>query len=246
MVEDRPNMSETMLGNINTVFIDLDDTIWDFTNNSKIALRYVYDCYEISKKDIEYKDFIDKYESINTKLWELYHYGKIEKDYLVNERFRYALAENGYNEENLQSLACDMNIEYLDYLSKLPNIVPGAKELLQYLSNKYSVGVLSNGFKGIQAQKLKSGKLDKYIDLVVLSDEVGITKPLKGIFDYAIKARNANPKQTIMIGDNYDADICGANNAGWKTIFFNRKKLELDENIADATVDRLEDIMSII
>lgn len=47
-----------------------------------------------------------------------------------------------------------------------------------------------------------------------------------------------------MIGDNYDAGILGANNAGWHTIFFNRKNVVLETNVADLTVTRLTDIIA--
>ncbi|MEG0253710.1 MAG: HAD-IA family hydrolase, partial [Muribaculaceae bacterium] len=120
-----------------------------------------------------------------------------------------------------------------------------ALELLQHLTKHFKVHILSNGFKGIQAKKLHSGGIDKYIDKIVLSDEVGYTKPLKEIFDVALKMVEADATTTVMIGDNYDADICGAHNAGWKTIFFNRKNAIIDDTVADITVDKLADIISL-
>ena len=49
-----------------------------------------------------------------------------------------------------------------------------------------------------------------------------------------------------MIGDNYDADVCGAHNAGWRTIYFNRKSTDFATPAADATVDRLIDIVGLL
>lgn len=229
------------------IFIDLDDTIWDFTGNSKIALKEVMQKSVLKLTDEEYAKFLEAYLFKNNELWELYHYGKIEKDYLVTERFRYALAEINYKNDNIKGLSALLNESYLNTLAQLPTIVEGARELLEYLQKKYGkVGVLSNGFKGIQAMKLKSGGLDKYIDLLVLSDEIGITKPLRGIFDYAMNKRGVKPEEIVMIGDNYDADICGAKNAGWQTVFFNRKGVEVDGEAADATVNKLIEIKNIL
>lgn len=242
MVENRSDMKSIK---INTIYIDLDDTIWDFTYNSKITLKEVIEGNQIVSDKEEYDKFFDLYKKKNNELWALYHYGKIEKDYLVTERFRYALEGINYPGDLLQ-LGKNLNEEYLHKLSLKPTIVDGAEELLQYLSDKYKVGILSNGFKGIQSQKLKSGGLDKYIDLMVLSDDIGVTKPLKEIFDHALKMRNSVPEQTVMIGDNYDADICGANNAGWKTIFFNRRNTIVENNIADFTVNNLAEIKNIL
>jgi len=235
-----------MKDRIKTVFIDLDDTLWWFTENSKVALRYVYEKFEIDRWCQDYKRFADIYHEKNDELWELYHYGKIEKDYLITERYRYVLDQIGY-EGDLLAVGAKMNDDYLDYLSQQPLLIPGAKDLLDYLSDKYDVNVLSNGFKGVQLRKLKSGGIDQYINHLILSDEVGVTKPLPGIFEYALKECQATADSSVMIGDNYDADICGANNVGWHTIYFNWRGKQLqDTSAAEMVVSDLEEVKAII
>lgn len=243
MVENR---SDIEIASIDTVFIDLDDTLWDFSTNSKIALRHIYDFFELDKYAPEYSTFQSIYKLKNDELWELYHYGKINKDFLVNERFEATLNLIGYTKPDIIELASSINLEYLDYLAMQPTLIPFAEELLQHLSVKFKIGILSNGFKGVQAKKLQSAGIDHYIDLIVLSEDVGYTKPMKEIFDYALSCRNSCPENTLMIGDNYDADICGANNAGWKTIFFNKKNQNVENNIADITVNSLADIIELL
>ena len=179
-----------------------------------------------------------------TELWDKYHYGLIDKKFLINERFRYLLEKIGCDKG--QNTPNEMNIEYLDFLSKQPSLVEGALELVDYLRGKYRLGILSNGFKGTQAQKMKSGRIDNYFDLMVLSDDINITKPLKGIFDYALSQGGYSKDETLMIGDNYDVDILGAKNAGWSTIFFNKRNKEIDDNISNFTVEKLIDIKSIL
>ena len=165
----------------------------------------------------------------------------------MEERFRFPLLKIGYDGGDIDRFAADINTEYLRYLALQPNIVDGAIELLEFIRSRYGrVGVLSNGFKGTQQQKLISGGLNKYVDLLVLSDEVGVTKPLPGIFEYATNTWNVEPGKTLMIGDNYDADVCGAHNAGWRTIYFNRKSTDFATPAADATVDRLIDIVGLL
>lgn len=232
--------------NIKTVFVDLDDTLWWFTENSKVALRHVYDVYELGKWSPVYEQFRDIYAAKNLALWDLYHYGKIEKDYLVTERFRYTLEQIGIKED-LAELASKVNDEYLYFLSGQPLLVPGAEDLLKYLTEKYDVNILSNGFKEVQLRKLRSGGIEKYIHHLVLSDDCGITKPLRGIFDYALKRVGAEAETTVMIGDNYDADVQGAKNAGWNTVLFNIKGLDRSSvPDADVVVDYLEEIKQIL
>lgn len=235
------------MNNIKTVFIDLDDTLWWFTENSKVALRHVYDKFELYKYSPKYDCFRDIYAAKNNELWELYHYGKIEKDFLVTERFRFTLEQIGVNAVDLKKLAEEIDDEYLYFLSGQSLLIPGAKELLEYLVGKYDVNILSNGFKQVQLRKLRSSGIEEYIHNLVLSDDCGITKPLRGIFDYALQRVGATAETTVMIGDNYDADIHGAKNAGWNTILFNIKQFDKNEvPEADVVVDSLKEIKDIL
>lgn len=233
--------------NIKTVFVDLDDTIWWFTENSKVALRHVYDKFGLADFSPEYNHFRDIYAAKNLELWDLYHYGKIEKDFLVTERFRYTLEQIGVNNGDLRKLAEEIDDEYLFYLSSLDKLLPGAKELLEYLVTKFDVNVLSNGFQEVQLRKLRSSGIEHYIHYLVLSDDCGITKPLPGIFEYALERTGATAETTVMIGDNYDADVQGAKNAGWHTILFNIKGFDKDAvPDADVVVETLEEIKTIL
>lgn len=228
--------------NIETIFIDLDDTLWNFTENSKIALRHVYEANDIAQW-CDYNSFNALYKEKNNELWELYHYGKIDKAFLVTERFRYVLEQVGFPVDQRGSFGQKLNDEYLYFLAEQPTLINGALPLLEHLTKRFKIHILSNGFKTVQAKKLQSGGIDKFIDKIVLSEDIGITKPFKGIFDVALQIVNADASTTVMIGDNYDADICGANNAGWKTIYFNPKNTTIENNVATITVTALEDII---
>lgn len=69
------------------LFIDLDDTIWDFRANSVLSLRQVYDEFALKKEIPDYDRFKSLYMATNHELWELYHHNRITKDYLIVERF---------------------------------------------------------------------------------------------------------------------------------------------------------------
>jgi YjjG family noncanonical pyrimidine nucleotidase len=231
---------------IKTVFLDIDDTLWWFSRNSIVALRHVYDKFDIARWSSDYESFRSIYVAKNRELWIQYHYGKIATDYLLNERFRYTLREIGCDVD-IDALARAMNVEYLSFLSTLKEIVPGSKQLLEYLNERgYDVNVLSNGFPRVQTGKLRSGGLDGYIHHMVLSDDCGVTKPLRGIFDYALEVCGADVDSTVMIGDNADADIRGAHEAGWKTIYFNINNVDIDDALADVTVNSLLEIKNIL
>lgn len=226
---------------IENVFIDLDDTIWDFTTNSKLAMKEVYDAYELDKQ-CPYKIFINVYLRHNESLWTLYHHGKISKEFLKSERFRVSFKECGIK-------FCDsffperFDYDYLETIVRQTHVVDGAHRLLACLKQRGPVYVLSNGFANLQHRKLVSGRLDKYIDRLFLSDDINVTKPDKRLFDYALSQIGGQPETTVMIGDNYDADISGAYKAGWHTVFFDRRGLMPEPNVADLTVASLAEII---
>ena len=237
-------MNEKMKG-IVTVFVDIDDTLWWFTENSKLALRHTFDAFDISSV-CTYERFKEVYLKKNLELWNLYHHGLIDKDFLVNERFRFTLKECGYKGD-VEKMCHLLDEEYLRFLALQPTTIPGARQLLEYLVAKgYDVNTLSNGFQGTQQQKLISGGLSDLIHRNVLSDDCGITKPQRGIFDYALEQCGAEAATTVMIGDNPDADIKGAHDAGWRTIYFNIRSLEPIEGTADAVVTSLDEIRQIL
>lgn len=228
-----------------TVFVDIDDTLWWFTENSKLALRHTFDAFDISSV-CTYERFKDVYLKKNLELWNLYHHGLIDKDFLVNERFRFTLKECGYKGD-VEKMCHLLDEEYLRFLALQPTTIPGARQLLEYLVTKgYDVNTLSNGFQGTQQQKLISGGLSDLIHRNVLSDDCGITKPQRGIFDYALEQCGAEAATSVMIGDNPDADIKGAHDAGWRTIYFNIRGLDPIEDTADAVVTSLDEIQQIL
>ncbi|MGN0213738.1 MAG: YjjG family noncanonical pyrimidine nucleotidase [Muribaculaceae bacterium] len=229
---------------IKTVFVDIDDTVWWFTENSKLSLRHVYDVFGLNSYEPVYEKFRDIYLKKNVELWDLYHHGKINKDYLVTERFRYTLQQIGVS-GGLDAMSREIDDEYLRFLAEQHILVPGAKPLLEYLNKHFKVHALSNGFKGTQQQKLRSGGISHLIDKVIISDDCGFTKPMREIFDYALRECDAEAETTVMIGDNADADILGALNAGWHAIYFNIKGTEPCAD-ADATVNNLCDIIDIL
>lgn len=228
-----------------TVFVDIDDTLWWFTENSKLALRHTFDAFDISSV-CTYERFKEVYLKKNLELWNLYHHGLIDKDFLVNERFRFTLKECGYKGD-VEKMCHLLDEEYLRFLALQPTTIPGARQLLEYLVTKgYDVNTLSNGFQGTQQQKLISGGLSDLIHRNVLSDDCGITKPQRGIFDYALEQCGAEAATSVMIGDNPDADIKGAHDAGWRTIYFNIRGLDPIEDTADAVVTSLDEIQQIL
>ena len=228
------------------IFIDLDDTIWDFTANSHISLRTMYDDLGMARIFNDYDAFSSAYYAKNSELWSLYHHGKIDKDFLIVERYAHLLRQIEYYDED-NKLASQMNSYYLDTLAQQTTLVPYAVELLQYLVSKgYALYILSNGFIEVQHRKLQAAGIDNYFSRIVLSDEIGVNKPDKRLFDYALQVTNSRAEETLMVGDNYDADILGAANAGWGQIYFNRNHKGFNATPPQHIVHSLDEITKVL
>lgn len=174
------------------ILFDLDNTIWDFETNSKQSLLEVYCVYKLDASFKSFEHFYGLYKERNHQLWAAYSQKQISKKYLNNERFFYPLNEVGISDK---SFADEIGAEYLDICAKKTALMPYAKELLDYLNGKYKLHILSNGFAEVQYHKLKNSNLDTYFDRVILSEQVGVLKPDKHIFNFAITSLNTSKKK---------------------------------------------------
>ncbi len=210
-----------MLSGAKWVFFDLDDTLFDFAACSVVALRELYASSTVLQRRFgDFDAFWEAYHILNSELWRLYHSGSIERDYLKTERFeRLIRPVMPIPEANAEARRLDE--EYLWLLSEQGATVDGTHGILQALSKRYLIGILSNGFIDTQYRKLWHSGLDRYVQRMIVSDEIGIQKPAKAIFDHALRETGADAATSVMIGDNPDTDIKGAIDAGWKAIYFN-------------------------
>ena len=81
--------------------------------------------------------------------------------------------------------------------------------------------LITNGFEKVQQHKLTKSNIDHYFTEMITSEVSNSLKPNKEIFEYALNKTGANTTNSIMIGDNLDADIQGGINAGLDTVFVN-------------------------
>ena len=202
------------------LFIDLDDTLYDFSAASREAFEETYSMLHYERYFDSFEHYMSIYTPYNLELWRIYGEGKITKDELNRRRFCHPLESVGVNDANLAARFCK---EALGRIPNKGNLVPGAIELLEYLRPNYRMFILSNGFVELQSRKMATAGIDKYFDDVILSEEIGINKPRPELFEYALKKTGSLLEESIMIGDMFDTDIKGAANIGMKNIFFNPK-----------------------
>lgn len=202
-----------------TIFFDLDHTLWDFKTNSFEALTELAHKYKLTEKGVaSVHAFIDEYLLINERLWENYRKGLINKEGLRYERFHLALKKYEITDPDLTANIAE------DYIAISPyktNLFPYTLETLQYLSEKYPLHIITNGFEEVQHLKLRNCKLDSYFSEVITSERSGFKKPDMRMFEFSLNAADARQETSLMIGDSLEADILGARMYGMRQVYFN-------------------------
>lgn len=110
---------------------------------------------------------------------------------------------------------------YLQRAPKKTNVFPDVHETLTYLSGRYKLHILTNGFAEVQVQKIDNSGLKNFFSKLFMAEMVGYQKPDRRFFEFAIKSVHAHKSESLMIGDDPDADIVGAAHAGIDQVFFN-------------------------
>ena len=227
------------------LFIDFDDTLYDTYGNAVISLRETFEACRLERFFADPQVFYDAYWAANIDLWTRYSKGEITRPYLIVERFRRPLSA-GQGLDVTEPFCLEMSDKFLEFCSSKPGVVEGAHELMDYLKHQgYRMHMCSNGFHEVQYKKLAACGLKDYFDTIILSEDAGANKPSMQYFDYALRQSGADIATTMMIGDNLQTDIMGANRAGLDTILFNRWGIE-PSSVPTYTVETLRDIMKIL
>jgi putative hydrolase of the HAD superfamily len=201
------------------LFFDLDRTIWDFDKNSISALKQIISEENIDELSNSFSSFHSIYKEENSKLWEAYGKGFISKEELRYGRFKNTLAKFSIHDTEIVKRFGDAYVE----ISPLQNqLIPGVEEAIRSLNKiGFPMHIITNGFKEVQFVKLNNCGLSSYFKEVICSEDIGVNKPNPEIFYHAHRKANTLARNSVMIGDDYHADIHGATSSGMKAIFFN-------------------------
>ena len=211
------------------LFFDLDRTLWDFEKNSHETLLELCNKYKLKEKGVlDYEDFIKKYKNHNNKLWDLYRINKISQKDLRRERFQLTLNDFGINDFFLSE---KIGEEYIEQCPKKNRLFPFTIKVLDYLFNKYSLHIITNGFHKTQYTKLEYSDLRSYFIKIITSEKIGVKKPDLRIFEYALDITGSKSEEAAYIGDDLFVDIIGCQNAGISGIYFNPDKISHSENV---------------
>lgn len=225
------------------IFFDLDHTLWDFEKNCAETLLELYHAHSLHKhSSFGAEEFVSAYQLVNKQLWKDFHSGKLDKGYIRQMRFIFTFEQLGLKEEDVPA---NLEEQFLRICPAKSNVLPHAHEVLTYLKEKYTLHIITNGFYDIQNIKLSAARLGGYFSEIINSESCGYMKPDKRIFQFSLDKAKATPQECIMIGDDLEADVVGARNAGLDQVFFNPKQKPHTEEIS-YEINSLKELLDIL
>ena len=215
---------------MNLIF-DLDDTLYDLMGPFELVHKKLYadktdaDCTELFIKSRDYSDEIMEAEIKGDIPHEDCFYERIKRTY-----HDVGIEMNREDTEEFERL-------YRAYQKEI-SLSEGVEEFLDYCK----------GRPKSQYAKVIALDLHRWFDddHIFISGGIGYQKPDPMAFQYIEKMFSLNPEETWYIGDTYEADVVGADGAGWHTVWFNHRNRERLENCADVTVTSIEELSRFI
>ncbi len=205
-----------MFKDVTDIFFDLDHTLWDFERNSALTFEKILTENNVS---VDVVDFLKVYVPANLAFWKLFREEKITKEALRYQRLKSVFDKLGVEVgDQMIDLLAD---QYILHLPSFNHLFSGAIEILEYLKPRYKLHIITNGFQEVQGKKLRNSKIDTFFEHIINSEMAGVKKPNPIIFQLALGNAKVNAEKALMIGDNLEADILGAQAVGYRTLHFN-------------------------
>lgn len=200
---------------------DNDNTLMDFSAAEHHALRQTLTAVGIDPTD----ETCALYSGINDALWKALERGETTQKALKVERFRQLFEAMGRTDLNADEVAA----LYADNLSTRADLMPWAMEFMEAIHGKMKIALVSNGVSAIQRGRLSRCAFTPMLDAVIISEELGVSKPDPAMVYAALEALGCTDKcEAVLLGDSLSADIPAAVNAGIDSIFLNLKGKETD------------------
>jgi len=201
---------------LKAILFDIDDTLFDRAEAQRKWAHLMIQEYREVFKGIEQKVAVNtllKSDRIATEECNRTH----SRDVARIGRFKIFLKLLNLSSEPAE----DITVLYVKSYPQINSPVKGAKSVIEHLAKRFQLGIVSNGFRDVQYQKLESLEIKDLFDCIVLSAEVGVWKPDPRLFLKAISLLERRSEECMYVGNSYEDDILGAKKAGIQTCWFN-------------------------
>ena len=203
-----------------TLLFDLDNTLFDAQTAELRAFDHALEAGGVRSP----RRYLPTYVEINNALWAAVERQELTPNQVQARRFA-DLVEAARLDADPRVLAD----EYVVGMGRFGDLYPGARDVLGRLLSVATLALVTNGLGEVQRARIERLDLEPFFAAIVISGEVGTSKPGTGIFDLAFEALNRPDKRSaLMIGDSLSSDIAGGANYGISTCWYNPQRKPAD------------------
>jgi HAD superfamily hydrolase (TIGR01509 family) len=204
---------------LTTILFDLDDTLFDHIATARASLRASATPLPFFQ-NVDFESFYQLYSELLEKYHALLMAGRYSYEEARRLRFEGLLAP--YWPAATSAEIDDFVRANQTHYPLMRQPVAGALALLQALKPNYRIGVVTNNRTAEQEEKLAFLGMTDLVDALITSEDVGAPKPEARIFEVAMQRLDARPEETVLVGDNWRADVLGALAVGIRPVWLNR------------------------
>lgn len=216
------------------LLVDNDNTLMDFDAAERQALALTLTTFGLPADEAT----CQAYHEINDSCWKALERGETTQAKLKKDRFRMLMEHLGRRDD----MYLEMAVFYEEHLGDYNDLLPGAVELLEALHGRMKLVLVSNGISRTQRRRLATSPITPFFDAIIISEEVGVSKPDPKMIDCALESvGGADRSRVILLGDSATADIAAASAAGVTSLYLDRFGKPCDK--ADHTVHSLEEAL---
>lgn len=237
------------------LIFDLDDTLIDNKENS----RYAYTKMVEEMKESYSEEGFARWYYIDGKFWEDHQAGLIE----IPEHFKNETGKKSneflnwiraqrvliyFNNSISLEKAIELNYIYMKSLTENVITLPGVYKTLNYLKDKYTIIIATNGPQIAAKDKVAKTNCLAFVDYVLSAEICGYMKPHKEFFEAIQKLLdNYNNEEYLIIGDSLKSDIAFGNNCNFDSCWFNKNhETLLAEYSPTMIIEELTDLIKIL
>ncbi|WP_340701148.1 HAD family hydrolase [Brevibacillus borstelensis] len=228
------------------ILFDLDDTLFDYSQSWESGMRLTIRRHPLTA-GLNEDDFFCKLKTYSDELWPDFTENRISLREYRHQRMEKATADFGRvaKPEEMD----DFQNMFMSSCFEVIAPVPDVERCLSKLAERYRLGIVTNGPEDMAYTKLERLGLSRLFpkETIVISEVVGYHKPDWRIFSAALRLFDAKPEETLFVGDNWEADVAGAIEAGMDAVWINPRKLQpATGHVPLAVVERLEQLADIL
>ena len=221
------------------LLFDLDHTLLDSHESERLAYAHTMATIGLPDPDAHF----DRYVAINHTMWASVEAGDLQPGEVRHRRFEQFTDELGIDADPHA-----MADAFVYGLGQFGDLYDGARTVLESLAGRATLAMITNGLSEVQRARIERLGLSHYFHTVIISSEVGVTKPRREIFDLAFAGLGDPRAETaLMIGDSLSSDIAGGRNAGIDTCWYNPRGLpRRDTDVVTHEIDDLGGLEAIV